>query len=314
MRWQGSWSPLDVLPGRAAGGSGSDRAREGPNSVRSENRRAAPAVDFSSSRRQAVDREDGDHFARSCIAEPALLGKATVSSSMRIEDATVSQSARVGEGVGQPGGKGARHDEQEPELRQLVNELTRDLQKELKDIEGEIMNVVLSLGASKREYLKERRRGMRCIVSEIYSPPRVTAATKLLPELRCVPGFALDLTTTDERGRRWDFDDADTRERARALLRAQKPMLLIGSPMCTAFSSWQNINSKFRDPRVVEQELSRARVHLEFCIELYREQLNTGRLFLHEHPAGASSWQEEAMKKLAGEVEVLKATADQCQY
>ena len=38
-------------------------------------------------------------------------------------------------------------------------------------------------------------------VSEVYSPPRVTAATKLLPELRLLPGFALDLTTKDTDGR-----------------------------------------------------------------------------------------------------------------
>ena len=44
----------------------------------------------------------------------------------------------------------------------------------------------------------------------MYSPPRVTAAaTKLLPELRVIPGFALDLTTSDVDGRAWDFDHKD---------------------------------------------------------------------------------------------------------
>ena len=116
-------------------------------------------------------------------------------------------------------------------------------------------------------------------LSEIYSPPRVTAAaTKLLPELRCIPGFALDLTTVDDQGRRWNFDDKDTRERARALVRLQKPMLLVGSPMCTAFSSWQHINNKIRDPVVVAREMEQARVHIEFCCELYNEQTAGGRL------------------------------------
>ena len=41
-------------------------------------------------------------------------------------------------------------------------------------------------------------------------------------------------------------------------------------------------------------------MHIEFCIELYREQLKHGRYFLHEHPAYATSWQLEAMQRLMG--------------
>jgi hypothetical protein len=37
-------------------------------------------------------------------------------------------------------------------------------------------------------------------VSEIYSPPRVTAAAQKLKWLHVLPGFALDLSTTDEDG------------------------------------------------------------------------------------------------------------------
>ena len=32
--------------------------------------------------------------------------------------------------------------------------------------------------------------------------------------------------------------------------------------------------------------------HLKFVVSLYREQIRRGRLFLHEHPAYATSWQE----------------------
>ena len=91
-------------------------------------------------------------------------------------------------------------------------------------------------------------------------------------------------------------------------------MLLVGSPMCTAFSTWQRINNKIRDPYVVACEKKRAVMHLEFCIELYREQLRHGRYFLHEHPAYATSWQEEAMRGLMGEQGVETATCDQCMY
>jgi hypothetical protein len=53
-----------------------------------------------------------------------------------------------------------------------------------------------------------------------------------------LPGFAFDLTCEDENGEAWDFDDVERREEARRRFREQKPMFLIGSPMCTSFSSW----------------------------------------------------------------------------
>ena len=84
--------------------------------------------------------------------------------------------------------------------------------------------------------------------------------------------------------------------------------------MCTAFSSWQRINDKIRDPAVCAAEKARALVHLSFCVELYREQLKHNRYFVHEHPASATSWQSEVMESLAAEPGVVKATCDQCQY
>ena len=107
---------------------------------------------------------------------------------------------------------------------------------------------------------------MRAVVSEVYSPPRVTAATTFLPELLLIPGFALDLTTKDSDGRPWDFDEKEMRDRALARVRDDRPMLLVGSPMCTAFSTWQRINNKIRDPLIVAAEKKRVLEHLEFNI------------------------------------------------
>ena len=69
-----------------------------------------------------------------------------------------------------------------------------------------------------------------------------------------------------------------------------------------------------RDGATVEAERQRVIRHLEFTIELYRERLRHGRYFLHEHPAFASSWQEEAMKKLTEEQGVYTTIVDQCLY
>ena len=52
-------------------------------------------------------------------------------------------------------------------------------------------------------------------IMKIYSPPRVTAATKVFPVLGCTPGFAMDLTTKDENGVPRDFDIPEQRRRAR---------------------------------------------------------------------------------------------------
>ena len=94
-----------------------------------------------------------------------------------------------------------------------------------------------------------------------------------------IPGFALDLTTADADGRSWDFDDKEMRDRAFAKVRSEKPMLLIGSPMCTAFPTWQRINNLIRDPYVVAAERKRAVQHIEFCVELYREQMKKDATF-----------------------------------
>ena len=155
---------------------------------------------------------------------------------------------------------------------------------------------------------------MKMVVSEIYSPPRVAAAIKLLPELRLIPGFPLDLITGDSDGCLWDFDSKMMRYRGLKRIREERPMLLVGLPMCTAFSTWQRINSLIRDPLTVNIEEKRAVMHLEFWVELYREQMKHVRYFLHEHPACATSWQETAVKDLLAEAGVVTAACDQCRY
>ena len=65
------------------------------------------------------------------------------------------------------------------------------------------------------------------IVSQIYGPPRVTAAAQKL-NLGLTPGFAFDFTCKDENGKEWDFDDVERRKEARRRIREQKPMFLIG--------------------------------------------------------------------------------------
>ena len=76
-------------------------------------------------------------------------------------------------------------------------------------------------------------------VAEVYSPPRII---KMAQEIGLRAGWSLDLTTYDEYGRQWDFNNAQMRNAAVRKVLTDKPILLIGSPMCGPFSAMNNIN------------------------------------------------------------------------
>jgi hypothetical protein len=172
------------------------------------------------------------------------------------------------------------------------------------------------LGSSGRSYKREARAGFKNIVSEIFSPPRVTGELLRRGRRHLVPGLALDITCMDpDDGTPWDFSIKAKREKARKLLRSQKPYLLIGSPECRAFSTWQYLNeSKTEGVYAMRRAKVQAVIHVNFVAELYNEQVESGRYFLHEHPIGASSWNLPSIKQLLEMPGVAVAHADQCQY
>ena len=98
-------------------------------------------------------------------------------------------------------------------------------------------------------------------------------------------------------------------------LRRQKPYLLIGSPVCAAFCTWQALNyAKSSDRAALDRAYARATVNMAFVASLYAEQAAARRYFLHEHPSGASSWGLTAVKALQELPGVTRVNADQCQY
>ena len=80
----------------------------------------------------------------------------------------------------------------EADLRELMAVMTRDVKEDIKNHDSEIIAVVRAMGGSVGKYRRERQKGIRAIVAEVYSPPRVIAATTLLLELNLIPWFALD--------------------------------------------------------------------------------------------------------------------------
>ena len=77
-------------------------------------------------------------------------------------------------------------------------------------------------------------------IIEVFSPPRVVKAMDDSKGFR--NGLSLDLWTVGADGKRWDFDDDETQLKALRLIRQMKPLLVIGSPVCTPFSVLQNLN------------------------------------------------------------------------
>ena len=189
---------------------------------------------------------------------------------------------------------------------------TREERSEVMGLQRDILQIVAAIGCDLDKFSKEFV--AKRTVSEIYSAPRVTKVAKMMPSLGIAPGFALDLTTTDEQGRPWDFDEDDRQEAAWKLIKEERPMLVIGSPMCTECSLLLNLSKDKRDPKVVAEKLKRAIRHLTFCCEIYRYQIAHGRYFLHEHPLTATSWAEAVVRNIMGMPGVDRVTCHQCQY
>ena len=147
-------------------------------------------------------------------------------------------------------------------------------------------------------------------VAELYSPPRVTQALPVGAGL--VAGSTFDLHA-DVAGARWDFEKPQDRKRAWQRIRTVDPFLIIGSLPCTMFSTLQNLNAKKGE---VEWEKRRraAEVLLVFAAAVYKLQVLAGRHFLHEHPAGATSWSHPAIAKLRAMPGVGAVVAHQCAY
>lgn len=154
-------------------------------------------------------------------------------------------------------------------------------------------------------------------VVEVYSQPRIAqeAAEYNKNGITLRPGWSLDLTRADPTtGEPWDLSNQKVQSRVVKMINETKPLFLIGSPPCTAYSPLQALSKSKRDPKIVRAELTAARVHLEFCTRLYEMQIVGGRFFVHEHPHGALSWQEDCVKKVLMMEGVDTAVVDMCAY
>ena len=179
-------------------------------------------------------------------------------------------------------------DDSESDLRDIVMLYQVEERRAARQQQQQIIDLVASPGGDARTYRRQRACKSRAIVAAFYFQPRISALAKELPSYGIALGLALDLTVPIKNDEPWDFSRPSMRAKAEKLLDAQAPTFVVGSPMCTAFSTWQFINSNKRDPNIVQAEKKAGLVHLPWMCKLYAKQAAAGRLFLHEHPGNAT--------------------------
>lgn len=143
-------------------------------------------------------------------------------------------------------------------------------------------------------------------VCELYSQPRVTKEPKGIPHL-CLEGGATFDLRQDSESRSWNFVREVDRQEVRRRIATEKPFMVIGSPPI-------NLNHKNMHPAEVRRRVIEARIHLDFCIEIYKMQVENWRHFLHEHPVNAKSWEYPPMRELRNMPRIGEVIADLCQY
>ena len=104
-------------------------------------------------------------------------------------------------------------------------------------------------------------------VCELYSPPRVDPIAQAKGFEK---GISMDLLTDSSNGGPWDFSKAADRQRAYEWVRRNRPILVIGSPMCGMFSALMNLNREKMGEARFRKLYKEAIEHLRFAISIYQ--------------------------------------------
>ena len=137
------------------------------------------------------------------------------------------------------------------------------------------IRVELTMKSAEEMY---RKKGADIV--EVYSQPRISQEAAMYSQngMRLKPGWSLDLTRTNpSTGEAWNLADPKVQAQVMRMVTEDKPLFVVGSPPCTAFSQMQHISRAKRDPKIVEKELEDGRRHLKFFARLYILQIQSGR-------------------------------------
>lgn len=101
----------------------------------------------------------------------------------------------------------------------------------------------------------------------------VTAANGPHKYLNVKGPDALNIETVKGSGEHWDFSRKRDRDEARRMVAELQPTWVVGSPPCTALSSWQHVNYADMSPENVERNKMEGIVHLKFVAQLAKDQV-----------------------------------------
>ena len=82
---------------------------------------------------------------------------------------------------------------------------------------------------------------------------------------------------------------AGQRKNALEILESDKALLLVVFPMCSPFCNINDFNYIKMSEDEISDKLQDAMIHMRFALTMRLQQLLAGRLFMFDHPAGASS-------------------------
>ena len=142
------------------------------------------------------------------------------------------------------------------------------------------------------------------LVTEVY-----TTAQNVMKEAMKA-GHRVGTAMSLENG--WNFLDPSHREKARLLVRKEKPFCLVLAFPCGPFSPLQHLNPLGQ--ATLDERQANGRILMNFAIELAEEQLAAGRHCLLENPLPSLAWKTPEMKKFLEENEMFAAVFDQCRF
>ena len=120
----------------------------------------------------------------------------------------------------------------------------------------------------------------RCVVMEVFSPPRFTEAVGKVGLM----GRSYDITTG------CDLSQPASRKQVEDDLDRLQPDLLVLCPPCTDESGWFHLNSLKWDKWEYLRRKALSRSFIRWCCKLFHKQAKAGRQAMFEHPLPAETW------------------------
>ena len=109
---------------------------------------------------------------------------------------------------------------------------------------------------------------------------------------------SMDITTENEQGVQWDFTNEEMGNQACKKIVVGTTFLLVGAHPCANSRSKSNASWCRMTQREEDDELHRARVHMQFVSRTYKLQHEEGRYFLHEHCQGELPWRRDCVEEI----------------